>query len=232
MLTIKFITENANEVITRLATKRYDATTIVSEVISLDALRRNTQTKLDEVLSDMNNLSKQIGDLYKQGKKEEADKAKLSSVELKEASKELADVLADSEQKLHALLVQIPNLPHTSVPEGKGADDNVVERTGGVMPKLADNALPHWDLAKKYDLIDFELGVKIAGAGFPIYKGKGAQLQRALINFFLSNASAAGYLEIQPPYMVNAASGYGTGQLPDKDGQMYHDLVDDLYLIP
>ncbi len=232
MLTIKFITENANEVIARLATKRYDATTIVSEVISLDALRRNTQTKLDEVLSDMNNLSKQIGDLYKQGKKEEADKAKLRSVELKEGSKELADVLADSEQKLHALLVQIPNLPHVSVPEGKGADDNVVERTGGVMPKLADNALPHWDLAKKYDLIDFELGVKIAGAGFPIYKGKGAQLQRALINFFLSNASAAGYLEIQPPYMVNAASGYGTGQLPDKDGQMYHDLVDDLYLIP
>ena len=232
MLTTKFITENATEVIARLAKKHFDASLIVSEVISLDTLRKTTQTKLDEVLAEMNAISKAIGDLYKQGKKQEADEAKEKTVVLKEKSKELSDILDSAEQKLHTLLLQIPNLPHASVPEGKGADDNTIERSGGTIPSLPANALPHWELAKKYDLIDFELGVKISGAGFPVYKGKGAQLQRALINFFLSNASQAGYLEIQPPYVVNAASGYGTGQLPDKDGQMYHVTIDDLYLIP
>ncbi len=232
MLTTKFITENPNEVINRLAKKHFDASNLVAKIIELDVQRRNTQTKLDEVLSEMNNLSKQIGDLYKQGKKQEADNAKSHTVILKDTAKELSVVLDSAEEQLHTLLIQLPNLPHHSVPDGKGADDNVIERSGGKIPVLSSAAIPHWELAKKYDLIDFELGVKISGAGFPVYKGKGAQLQRALINFFLSQASAAGYIEIQPPYVVNAASGYGTGQLPDKDGQMYHATIDDLYLIP
>ncbi len=232
MLTLKYITENTDEVIARLAIKNYEGTAIIAQVVELDNLRKTTQVQVDTASAELNNLSKEIGLLIKQGQKEEASLAKEKTVELKETIKTLSDQQAAVELKLNELLVQIPNLPHSSVPAGKHAEDNLIERTGGNMPVLPADAVPHWDLAKKYDLIDFELGVKISGAGFPVYKGKGARLQRALINFFLDNAMEAGYLEIQPPYVVNAASGYGTGQLPDKEGQMYHCDVDDLYLIP
>lgn len=232
MLTLKHITENTNDVINRLEKKHFDGVAIIAQVVELDGLRKTAQVQVDTASAELNNLSKEIGLLFKQGKQTEADQAKEKTVELKEIIKNLGDQQSAAEQKLNELLVQIPNLPHSSVPEGKRPEDNLVERSGGIMPTLPDDALPHWDLAKKYDLIDFELGVKISGAGFPVYKGKCARLQRALINFFLDNATAAGYLEIQPPYVVNAASGYGTGQLPDKEGQMYHCDLDDLYLIP
>jgi len=232
MLTLKYITENTDDVIARLAIKNYDGATIIAQVVELDNLRKTTQVQADTAAAELNNLSKEIGLLFKQGKQVEADRAKEKTTELKETIKTLGDQQAAVELKLNELLVQIPNLPHSSVPAGKHAEDNLIERTGGKMPHLPADAVPHWDLAKKYDLIDFELGVKISGAGFPVYKGKCARLQRALINFFLDNAMEAGYLEIQPPYVVNAASGYGTGQLPDKEGQMYHCDVDDLYLIP
>jgi seryl-tRNA synthetase len=232
MLTLKYITENTDEVIARLAKKHFDGTAIIAEVVELDNLRKATQVQADTAAAELNSLSKEIGLLMKQGKPDEAAQAKQKTVELKETIKVFGDQQNDVEQKLNELLVQIPNLPHASVPEGRHAEDNLVERAGGEMPNLHEGAVPHWDLAKKYDLIDFELGVKISGAGFPVYKGKGARLQRALINFFLDNAMEAGYLEVQPPYVVNAASGYGTGQLPDKEGQMYHCTVDDLYLIP
>ena len=232
MLTLKYITENTDEVIARLAKKHFDGKAIIAQVIELDNTRKASQVKVDTASAELNNLSKEIGMLMKQGKQAEATQAKEKTSELKEIIKLLGDQQGDAEQKLNELLVQIPNLPHASVPEGRHAEDNLVERSGGEMPSLPTDAVPHWDLAKKYDLIDFELGVKISGAGFPVYKGKGARLQRALINFFLDNATAAGYLEVQPPYVVNAASGYGTGQLPDKEGQMYHCTVDDLYLIP
>ena len=232
MLTLKYITENTQEVITRLGKKNFDGAAIIAQVVELDGLRKATQTQLDNQSAEMNNLSKEIGLLFKQGKQSEAALAKDKTTELKDGIKILDDKLSEIEQSLNNLLVQIPNLPHESVPPGKHAEDNLIERAGGEMPKLYEGAVPHWDLAKKYDLIDFELGVKISGAGFPVYKGKGARLQRALINFFLDNAMEAGYLEVQPPYVVNAASGYGTGQLPDKEGQMYHCTIDDLYLIP
>ena len=232
MLTLKYITENSEDVIARLAKKHFDGTAIIAQVIELDNARKAAQVQVDTASAELNSLSKEIGLLMKQGKQAEATQAKEKTVELKETIKTLGDQQADAEQKLNELLVQIPNLPHVSVPAGKHAEDNLVERTGGAMPNLPADAVPHWDLTKKYDLIDFELGVKISGAGFPVYKGKGARLQRALINFFLDNATQAGYLEVQPPYVVNAASGYGTGQLPDKEGQMYHCTVDDLYLIP
>ena len=232
MLTLKYITENRDEVITRLAIKNFDGASIITKVMELDSLRKTNQVQMDTASAELNNLSKEIGLLLKQGKQDETTQAKEKTVELKETIKNLSDQQNDVEQKLNDLLVQIPNLPHASVPPGKHAEDNLIERTGGEMPNLSSDAVPHWDLAKKYDLIDFELGVKISGAGFPVYKGKGARLQRALINFFLDNAMEVGYLEIQPPYVVNAASGYGTGQLPDKEGQMYHCDVDDLYLIP
>ena len=232
MLTLKYITENADEVIARLARKYFDGKEIIAQVLQLDGMRKAAQVQVDNAAAELNSLSKEIGILFKQGKQAEADQYKEKIVELKETIKILGDQQNDAEQKLNDLLVQIPNLPHVSVPDGRQAEDNLVERAGGEMPALPEGAVPHWDLAKKYDLIDFELGVKISGAGFPVYKGKGARLQRALINFFLDNATAAGYLEVQPPYVVNAASGYGTGQLPDKEGQMYHCTVDDLYLIP
>ena len=231
MLTLKYITENSDEVIARLAIKNYDGVAIIAQVLELDGLRKATQVQADSVSAELNTLSKEIGLLFKQGKQDQAAQSKEKTSELKETIKALGDQQNDVEQKLYELMVQIPNLPHASVPAGKHAEDNLVERTGGEMPSLPEGAIPHWDLAKKYDLIDFELGVKISGAGFPVYKGKGARLQRALINFFLDNAREAGYLEIQPPYVVNAASGYGTGQLPDKEGQMYHCTIDDLYLI-
>lgn len=232
MLTLKYITENTAEVIARLAKKHFRAEEIITQVVELDKQRKQTQTAADNALAQSNALSKEIGMLFKQGKTDEANAAKAKTVELKDTIKELTDKQADLEQQLDDLLVQIPNLPHESVPVGKHAEDNVIERSGGELPVLPADAVPHWDLAKKYDLIDFELGVKISGAGFPVYKGMGARLQRALINFFLDQARDAGYLEVQPPYVVNAASGYGTGQLPDKEGQMYHATADDLYLIP
>lgn len=232
MLTLKVITENPDEIVRRLTKKHFDAKEIIGKIIELDKTRRSTQVTLDANLAELNSISKAVGSFMKDGRKEEAEAARAKVAEIKEGNKELDTTLKSAEQQLHELLVLIPNLPHESVPEGRVAEDNVCEKTGGVIPQLHAEAVPHWDLAKKYDLIDFELGVKIAGAGFPVYKGKGARLQRALINFFLDNAREAGYMEIQPPYVVNADSGYGTGQLPDKEGQMYHDSVDDLYLIP
>jgi seryl-tRNA synthetase len=232
MLTLKYITENTDDVIKRLAKKHFDGAVIIAQVVELDQNRKSTQTQLDSVSAEMNALSKAIGTLFQQGKHAEANEAKVKTSELKDTIKSLDDKLSCIEEKLQNLLVQIPNLPHASVPEGRQAEHNVIEREGGTIPNLGENALPHWDLAKKYDLIDFELGVKIAGAGFPVYKDKGARLQRALINFFLDNAREAGYIEVQPPYLVNAESGYGTGNLPDKEGQMYHATIDDLYLIP
>lgn len=232
MLTLKTISENTDLVIKKLAKKHFDGKEIVQRVLDVDQTRKKTQTSLDAGLAESNSLSKHIGQLMKEGKKEEAETAKNRVSELKAENKALEDILRQAEQDLQDLLVLIPNLPSDEVPEGRTPEDNVVEETGGLIPDLGADALPHWELAKKYDLIDFELGVKITGAGFPVYKGKGARLQRALINFFLDRARDAGYLEVQPPYMVNATSGYGTGNLPDKEGQMYHATADDLYLIP
>ena len=232
MLTLKYITENTDEVIARMKKKNFDGSEIINNIAELDERRKITQSAADNFAAELNSLSKEIGMLFKQGKHAEANEAKEKTITLKENISKLTEQHDEIEQKLQDLLVLVPNLPHESVPEGKHAEDNVVERSGGKIPQLHKEAVPHWDLAKKYDLIDFELGVKISGAGFPVYKGKGARLQRALINFFLDNAREAGYLEVQPPYVVNAASGYGTGQLPDKEGQMYHATLDDLYLIP
>ncbi len=232
MLTLKVINENREEIIRKLAKKRFDAQGIINQIIALDEKRRSSQTLLDSRLSEINSMSKSIGGLMKEGKKAEAEVAKQQVSELKELAKTLESELKEAEAGIQDLLVTIPNLPHDSVPEGRSAEDNLVERSGGNIPQLPADAAPHWDLAKKYDLIDFELGVKITGAGFPVYKGKGSRLQRALINFFLDSAREAGFLEVQPPYVVNTASGFGTGQLPDKEGQMYHIGLDDLYLIP
>ena len=232
MLTLKFITENTDEVIKRLAKKHFDGNHIIARIIETDKIRKTAQTQLDANLARLNQLSKSIGQLMKEGKKEEAEAAKNEVTAMKEGNKQLEAGMKEAEKKLTELLYIIPNLPADAVPEGRTAEDNVVEKSGGTIPELPDNPLPHWDLAKKYDLIDFELGVKIAGAGFPVYKGKGARLQRALIDFFLDHACEAGYMEVQPPYVVNADSGYGTGNLPDKEGQMYHCGIDDLYLIP
>ncbi len=231
MLTLKFIQDNKDEVIQRLKTKNFDATTIVEEIITFDINRRQTQIELESLQSEMNNLSKEIGQLFKTGKAEEANQAKARTGEIKEQIKELTVKMEDITSALQEQLVLLPNLPHVSVTAGKGEDDNEIVAEGGEMPQLHD-AVPHWDLIKKYDLIDFELGTKITGAGFPVYKGKGARLQRALINFFLDEADKAGYLEVLPPLLVNEASGFGTGQLPDKEGQMYHATADNLYLIP
>lgn len=234
MLTLKQIIGNRDEVVRRLGKKHFaPAAEMIDQVIADDADRRAAQKELDAKLAQINQLSKSIGGLMQQGKKAEAEQAKAEVAALKEATKQLSAQMEEKENAMRDLLLQIPNLPKESVPEGTCADDNVIEKMGGEMPKFDGfEPLPHWELAKKYDLIDFELGVKISGAGFPVYKGLGARLQRALINFFLDEARAAGYLEIMPPTVVNAASGYGTGQLPDKEGQMYHAEVDDLYLIP
>lgn len=232
MLTLKTINDNPNEVIDRLRKRNFDAENMINEVLSLDEKRRNAQTQLDNTLAEVNSISRTIGNYFKEGKKEEAEKSRKEVAKLKELTKQFESDLASSEKKIQDILVNIPNIPHESVPEGKGADDNLIERSGGEFPSLPEGSEPHWELAKKYDIIDFELGVKIAGAGFPVYKGKGARLQRALINFFLDSARDSGYIEVQPPYLVNADSGFGTGQLPDKEGQMYHAQVDDLYLIP
>ena len=232
MLQIAFIRENQAKVIQALAKRNMDATTIVEEVVALDENRRATQVELDNTLAESNKLSKDIGALMKSGEKSKAEILKAKTVALKEKSKDLgekADALADDLlQKLYLL----PNLPSDLVPEGKTPEDNEVAFQEGEIPVLHENAQPHWDLVKKYDIIDFELGNKITGAGFPVYKGKGAKLQRALINYFLDKNTAAGYNEVQVPHLVNEASGYGTGQLPDKEGQMYHSTIDDLYLIP
>lgn len=232
MLTVKFIVEKKEEVIARLAKKHFDGKEIIERIIALDAERRKTQKELDEDLAESNRLAKSIGELFKKGDMNAVETAKARTKELKEKTKIFSDKLSALEQQITDNLVLVPNLPHESVPEGSSAEDNRVEREGGVKTALPEGALPHWELAKKYDLIDFDLGVKITGAGFPVYKGKGARLQRALINFFLDEARNAGYLEVMPPTVVNAASGFGTGQLPDKEGQMYHCDLDDLYLIP
>lgn len=231
MLTLKFITENRDDVIRRLNKKHFaEAEKIIDEVIAYDTDRRATQKELDATLAEVNQISKTIGALIQAGKREEAESAKSQTTQCKEKSRELSAKMDELATSIQNLLLQIPNLPKNSVPEGTGAADNVVEKTGGTIPVFDFEPLPHWDLAKKYDLIDFELGVKITGAGFPVYKGKGARLQRALINFFLDEAQKAGYLEVIPPTVVNEMSGYGTGQLPDKEGQMYHCQTDNLYL--
>lgn len=232
MLQLSYIRENTQEVIDRLSVKNFKATEIINEVLTLDNQRRETQKKLDDNLAEANNLAKEIGMFFKSGKQAEANDLKARTADLKVISKELSEKLEEIETLLNQTLVQIPNLPHASVPKGKSAEDNENIHQEGEIPVLYEGAVPHWDLCTKYDIIDFELGNKITGAGFPVYKGKGSKLQRALINFFLDNAAENGYTEIQPPLMVNEASGYGTGQLPDKEGQMYHAQLDNLYLIP
>ena len=232
MLTIKQIKEDKEAVVRKLAKKGFDAAAIIDEVLALDDKRKTAQQTLDNTLAEQNALAKEIGGLMKSGNKEEAEVKRARVAELKAIGKELDEEKTVAESALRNLLLTIPNLPADIVPEGKHAEDNLVVKMGGEMPKLSEGAVPHWDLAKTYDLIDFELGVKISGAGFPVYKGYGARLQRALINFFLDNAREAGFLEVQPPYVVNEDSGYGTGQLPDKEGQMYHATLDNLYLIP
>lgn len=232
MLTLQQIKANPEDIIKRLAVKGFDGKEVIAQVIALDTRRRELQLKNDTQASELKKLAASIGALMKKGDKAEAEKAKETVAELKEGQKKIADELSETENKITELLLNVPNVPCAAVPEGRTAEDNVVEKTGGKMPDLPEDALPHWDLAKKYNLIDFDLGVKITGAGFPVYMGKGAKLQRALIQFFLDEASKAGYLEIEPPYVVNEASGYGTGQLPDKEGQMYHCNLDNLYLIP
>ena len=232
MLTLKQIRENAEGVVERLRKKHFDARRAIDEVLGLDEIRRNAQQELDASLARQKAIAKEIGDLMKKGAKEQAEAIRAQVASLKELSKKLEDKKEEAEAKIREILLSVPNLPADIVPEGATAEDNVCVKTGGITPDLGEDALPHWELAKIYDLIDFELGVKISGAGFPVYKGYGARLQRALVNFFLDNAREAGYLEVQPPYVVNEDSGYGTGQLPDKEGQMYHVGLDNLYLIP
>ncbi len=233
MLQLIYIKDNKDTVLTRLRKKKFaKAEETVEKVLSLDEERRSTQLQLDNLLAEANSTARQIGQLMKEGKKEEAEQAKAAAAGAKTKSKELGEKLSETENELTRLLYTIPNIPHGRVPEGNGADDNEVVEEGGTIPVLHANAQPHWELIKTYDIIDFDLGNKISGAGFPVYKGKGARLQRALINFFLDEAIAAGYTEIQPPLLVNEESGYATGQLPDKDGQMYHATADNLYLIP
>jgi len=231
MLNIKLLRENPSFVIERLAVKNFDAAEILGRVAGLDVKRRNTQTEADSILASQNSIAKEIGQLMKEGKRDEAEAAKVKVAELKESSKALEAKMEEYSRELNELLVLLPNLPHKSVPCGKSAEDNEIVREGGTKPELK-NGIPHWELAKKYDIIDFDLGVKLTGAGFPVYKGKGARIQRALISYFLDKNIEAGYTEVMPPLMVNEASGYGTGQLPDKGEQMYHVGLDNFYLIP
>ena len=232
MLQLNYIREQKEEAIQKLAKKGFDATTILAEVITLDDKRKSTQAELDSMLAQSNQIAKEIGMLFKNGEVEKANTAKAQTATLKEQIKSLQEQQTKINQDLQDLLVQIPNIPHDLVPAGKSAEDNEVVSEEGTIPILGETNQPHWELAAKYDLIDFELGNKITGAGFPVYKGKGARLQRALINFFLDKNTDAGYLEVQPPHLVNEDSGFGTGQLPDKEGQMYHVTGDNLYLIP
>lgn len=233
MLQVPFLRDNTQETIERLTKKNFkDAQVAVNEIIALDDVRKSIQTNLDNVLAESNNLATQIGDLFKLGKKEDADILKQKTVDLKEKSKLLSIELVEAEKNLYNKLVLLPNLPHSSVPAGKTPQDNEIVLQKGQIPTLHSKAQPHWELAQKYDIIDFELGVKLTGAGFPVYKNKGAKIQRALINFFLDEAEKAGYIEVQPPILVNEDSGFATGQLPDKEGQMYHAQIDNFYLIP
>ena len=233
MLTLKLISEQTDRVIKGLNKKHFpNAEETIKKVLEIDKERRETQQELDANLSEAKKMAATIGQLMKQGKKEEAETAKSEVAALKEKNKALETEQEQAEKDLLALLYTIPNIPNDDVPEGKDASDNVVVKEGGVMPDLPEDAMCHWDLCKKYNLIDFDLGVKITGAGFPLYIGKMARFQRALEAFFLEEARKSGYLEVQPPFVVNEASGYGTGQLPDKEGQMYHCNLDNLYLIP
>ena len=233
MLTIKQITDDKEAVIRGLEKKHFQgAREAIDQVLAVDNKRKEAQVQLDSLNAQVNVLSKRIGAMMKEGKKEEAESARQQVAECKQQSRLLEEQMKQAEEERRTLLCAIPNVPYDLVPEGKTAEDNLVVKTGGHDTQLPENALPHWELAKKYNLIDFDLGVKITGAGFPVYIGQGARLQRALINFFLDEARKAGYTEIMPPTVVNQASGYGTGQLPDKEGQMYHCELDDLYLIP
>ena len=232
MLTINLIREKRDFVIQRLRVKNFDAEAITGRIIDLDIQRRENVSKTDNLQSEMNRVSKEIGLLIRDGKKTEAEAAKVKTYDIKEEIKALSDKLIVIDKSLQDEIIRLPNLPHESVPPGKVAEDNVVVKEGGKVPLLDASAIPHWDLIKKYDIIDFELGIKLTGAGFPVYKGKGAKLQRALINFFLDEGEKAGYNEVLPPILVNEDSGFGTGQLPDKEGQMYHATIDNFYLIP
>ena len=232
MLQVSYIRNHKEEVITKLAVKNFDAKDIIDEIIALDEKRRKTQAELDDTLSESNKLSKDIGMLYKSGNIDEANDKKAETANLKEKSQELSQVLSSTENELKEKLVQIPNIPHESVPVGNSEEDNEVVSEEGEIRNLGNTSKPHWELVAEKNIIDFELGVKITGAGFPVYKGKGAKLQRALINYFLDKNIEAGYEEVMPPHLVNESSGFGTGQLPDKEGQMYHVTGDNLYLIP
>lgn len=232
MLTLKLLSEQPDFVIERLAVKGFDAREAVARINVLNNNRKALQTELDACLAEQKVKASQIGALMKQGKKDEADKVKAEVAVLKERSKEIEKKSEENNRELDETIVLLPNIPAAIVPQGRTAEDNLVVKMGNEIPDLGENALPHWELAKKYDIIDFDLGVKLTGAGFPVYKGKGARLQRALINFFLDINTKAGYLEVEPPVMVNEASGFGTGQLPDKEGQMYHANLDNFYMIP
>lgn len=232
MLTIRTIVDNKAEVIRKLSKKKFTAVDKIEEVVTLDQKRKSIQQELNNLQAELNQIAREIGNLMKAKEIEKANIAKERTAQIKETTKELDANLVSIEQAIQDILVTIPNIPADIVPEGVKPEDNVIVKTGGTIPTDNAEKLPHWDLAKKYDIIDFELGVKLTGAGFPVYKGKGAKLQRALINFFLNEAEKAGYTEYEPPIMVNADSGFGTGQLPDKEGQMYHVGIDNLYLIP
>ena len=232
MLTLKLLRENPDFVIEKLAVKNFDAREIVEKINALDQNRRALQAELDSCLAEQKKKAAQIGGLMKEGKRDEAEVVKAEVAALKTRSAEIEKISQENNAELDSLVVLLPNIPCDMVPPGKTAEDNVVVKTGNEVPELGENKLPHWELAKKYDIIDFDLGVKLTGAGFPVYKGKGARLQRALINFFLDFNTNAGYQEVEPPIMVNEASGFGTGQLPDKEGQMYHATADNFYLVP